>query len=138
MQEALKVMSNISEERIREASECLADAECVYAERISNPAVMTKLYYVMLYSLFALFRVREIGTLTHADLFARFEREYISQGTFKKELLDGLIYASEFLQECNCTDMKEPEDADIERLLPVAGDFLSDVSEYLKNPGGSS
>ncbi len=62
-------------DRLEQARESLEEAELLYRERIGNKVVLAKLYHAMIYCLFALFGVREIGNFTHADIIERFEKD---------------------------------------------------------------
>jgi uncharacterized protein (UPF0332 family) len=94
-------MTKFIKKRLEEAEQHLEDAEFIYKERIGNLQIMTKLYHAMIYSLFALFEIEDIGNLTHADLIARFERELVQNETFSRSFYDALIYAHGFVHECD-------------------------------------
>ncbi|GBE02388.1 hypothetical protein BMS3Bbin06_00988 [bacterium BMS3Bbin06] len=125
-------MDDNVDRRLREAGENLKEAELLRHEKISNLATLTKLYHAMIYSLFALLGIKEIGNLTHADLIERFEREFVNNGIFKREYLDAMRFAYNFTHECDCAMMKEPEDRDIDYLFPVSADFVRFAGNYLE------
>ena len=127
------MVTEIAKERLAEAEQSLADAEYIYRENISNLHVLTKLYHAMIYSILALFEMRDIGTQTHADLIERLESEYVLPGVFNKTTLDALRFAYDITHECDCAHLKQPEDRDIERLLPVAREFVRRVKEHLRD-----
>jgi len=124
-------MAAVSEKRMREARQYLDDAAFLYNENFGNPPLLTKLYHSMLYSLFALFEIEDTGDLTHADLIARFERDLVDTGDFDRVYAEALLFAHSFLHECECGGGRQPEDKDIERLYPIAREFVKKVEDYL-------
>ncbi len=125
-------MKKLIKKRLEEAEQHLEDAEFIYRERIGNFQVMTKLYHAMVYSLFALFEIEDIGDLTHADLIARFERELVQNETFTRSFHDALIYAHGFTHECNCIHPRRPEEGDIDRILPIVREFVRNTEGFIK------
>ena len=124
--------SGIAKKRLAEAEGFLEDAEYLGSEKISNLHTLTKLYHAMIYSLFALFELREIGGQTHADLIDRFERDYVQKGLFDSTFLEAMRIAYDTTHECDCAHMKQPEDKDIERLEPVVRGFVHEVKALLR------
>ncbi|NOZ24584.1 MAG: hypothetical protein GXO94_00600 [Nitrospirae bacterium] len=123
--------SDVSEQRLAEAAHYLDEAVYLYNEKISNLHVLTKLYHAMIYSLMALFSIRDIGDRTHADIIERFEREYVRTGVFDPAILESLRFAYDVTHECDCAHMKQPDDRDIEGLLPAAGRLVREVGALL-------
>ncbi len=117
----------IKEKRFSEAQHSLAEARIIHDAKVSNLATLTKLYHTMIYALMALFDIEDIGRLTHADLIERFEKEYVQKGLMDAKFLDALRFAYNFTHECDCAHMKEPEDRDIEYLMPLAGEFVTGI-----------
>jgi uncharacterized protein (UPF0332 family) len=119
------------EKRITEAEEFLDDAVDLHGGRMGTRLVLMKLYHAMLYALFALFGIEDIGPLSHADIIEKFEREFIGKGKFRMEFLDGLRHAYSATHSCGCSRAFEPKDAEIEKLFPLAEAFVRDVREFL-------
>jgi len=118
---------DVVKKRIKQAEESISEAEYIYGENVSNIAVMTKLYQAMVYIIMALYKIRDIGGLTHLDLIERFEREYSRKGLIDTRLLKALRHAYNVTPECDCDHMKQPEDKDIEMLLPLAKEFVGKI-----------
>lgn len=116
-------------ERLKQAKESLEEAELLYKERVGNKLVIAKLYHAIIYCLFALLRVREIGDLTHKDIIERFEKEYVLKGVFKKEMLDVIRHAYELTHECDCEHMPVPTDRDIKLIMSVAQELLGQLEK---------
>ncbi|HEC98521.1 MAG TPA: hypothetical protein ENI58_10300 [Nitrospirae bacterium] len=114
-----------------EAEGFLEEAEYLYSEKLSNLHTLAKLYHAMIYSLFALFELRDIGELTHADLIDSFERDYVQKGIFDSTVLKAMRFAYDITHECDCVHMKQPEDRDVLRLEPVVRSFVHEVKALL-------
>lgn len=125
-------MNKVTEERLRQAKENLNEARIIRDAGVSNLATLTKLYHAMIYALMALFEIEDIGSLTHADLIDRFEREYVQNGLIRREYLDALRFAYNFTHECDCAHMRQPQDKDIEYLMPVAEGFVHNIVASLR------
>ena len=122
----------IPAERLTLARESVEEAKLLYREKIGTKVVFTKLYHALLYCLFALFDVRIIGNLTHADIIDWFDREYVRQGIFNEELLRIIRRAYELTHECDCDHMPVPTDRDIESAMHAADGFIRTVENYLQ------
>ncbi len=118
----------VLKERLKQAKESLSDAEMLNSEGLGNTVVLAKLYHAMIYGLLGLFGLEDIGSLTHADLIERFERDCVAKGRFKKEHLQALRLAYNLTHECDCLNRREPEDRDMEYLFPLVRDFLKELS----------
>jgi len=119
-------------ERLKQARESIKEGELLYRERIGNKVVLAKLYHAMMYCLFALFDIRDIGKLTHADVIDRFEREYVEKGIIDRGFLDVIRHAYDLTHECDCDHMPVPADGDIETTMQAAGEFIDAVDDHLQ------
>lgn len=119
-------------ERLTQARDSIKEGELLYREKIGNKVVLAKLYHAMMYSLFALFDIRDIGKLTHADVIDRFEREYVEKGIIDRGFLDVIRHAYDLTHECDCDHMPVPSNEDIETAMHAAGEFISAVDDYLQ------
>jgi len=115
-----------------QARESIKEGELLYREEIGNKVVLAKLYHAMMYCLFALFDIRDIGRLTHADIIERFEREYVEKGIMDRGYLNIIRHAYDLTHECDCEHMPVPADEDIETTMHAAGEFISAVDDYLQ------
>jgi uncharacterized protein (UPF0332 family) len=94
-------------------------------EHMSNKLVMIKLYHAMMESLFALFNIRDMGRLTHADVIERFEQEYIRSGRINAKILEALRRAYDLTHECDCDHMPVPTDGEIASAMKAAEELIS-------------
>jgi uncharacterized protein (UPF0332 family) len=98
----------------------MEEARLLSQERMGNKAVLAKLYYAMMNCLFALFDIRDIGKLTHADIIERFEQEYVRMGKADALFLKVLRRAYDLTHECDCDHMPVPTDEEIESVMRAA------------------
>jgi uncharacterized protein (UPF0332 family) len=126
-------MTRIAEQRLDRAGQYLKEAEIAYNEKIGNLAVLANLYHAMMNCLFALFDLKEPGSILHADIIERFNKELVQTGLFDKKFSGALDFAFHITHECNCDQMKPPVNEDIDRLFPVAREFVQDVNGFLDN-----
>lgn len=119
-------------ERLILARENVEEAKLLYGEKIGTKVVFTKLYHALMYCLFALFDIRIIGNITHADIIDRFEREYVRPGVFEENLLNVIRRAYDLTHECDCDHMPVPTDRDIESATHAADGFIRRIENYLQ------
>ncbi len=122
------------QERIRQAHEYMEEALLLSREHMGNKVVLTKLYHAMMESLYALFDIRDMGRLTHADVINRFEREYARPGWIDGKVLDTLLRAYDLTHECDCEHMPVPTDAEVSAAIDAARSLTETVEEWLKRP----
>ena len=126
-----------SRERIIRARESMEDALLFAREHMGNKAVLTKFYHAMMECLFALFDIKDIGKLTHADIIERFEQEYVKMGKIDAAILDVLRRTYDLTHECDCDHMPIPTDQEIaaaryatEDLIKAVGLQAREVTEH--------
>ncbi len=120
------------QERIRQAHESLEEALLLSREHMGNKVVLTKLYHAMMESLFALFDIRDMGRLTHADVIDRFERDYVRPGWIDRKVLDTLLREYDLTHECDCEHMPVPTDTEVSAAIDATRSLIETVEEWLK------
>ncbi len=111
-------------ERLERAREGIEEGKLLFRERMGNKLVLAKLYHAMMHCLFALFSIRDVGGLTHADVIERFEREYVLTGRIDGTVLDALRRAYDLTHECDCEHMPVPTDGEIAVAQHAAEDLV--------------
>lgn len=124
-------MVRLTEHRLDKASEYLNEADLLYREKIGTLPVLANLYHAMMNCLFALFNMENPGSIMHVDIIERFKREYAQKGVFDGKFTDALDFAFRVTHECNCEHMKPPAEEDIDKLLPVAKEFITVMNGFL-------
>ncbi len=119
-------------ERIAQAGKSLEDAQFLAREELGNKPVLTRLYHAMMESLFALFDIRDMGRLTHADVIDRFEREYVKTGKIDRRALDILHRAYDLTHECDCDHMPVPSDEEVRTVMETAKRLVQEAEALLK------
>jgi uncharacterized protein (UPF0332 family) len=119
-------------ERIKQAYSTTEDARLFERERMGNKAVITKYYHAMMHCLFALFNIREIGRMTHADIIDRFERECIWTEKIHGAILGVFRRAYDLTHECDCDHMPVPKDEEIKAARHAAEELAHAAGELLK------
>ncbi len=119
-------------ERIAQAGKSLEDAQFLAREELGNKPVLTRLYHAMMESLFALFDIRDMGRLTHADVIDRFEREYVKTGKIDRRVLEILHRAYDLTHECDCDHMPVPSDEEVRTVMETAKRLVQEAEALLK------
>lgn len=121
-----------SSERLRAARESIAEGTLLRREGIGSKPVLTKYYHAMMNSLFALFGIRDIGKMTHADIITRFEREYMRMGAVDGAVFKALQRAYDLTHECECDNMPVPTEDEIEAALQAAEGLVRAAEQLLR------
>jgi uncharacterized protein (UPF0332 family) len=129
-------------ERLQQARESIEEGKLLFQEKIGNKAVLAKYYHAMMGCLFALFDIRDLRSLTHADIIERFEREYVRTGKADALFLKVLRRAYDLTHECDCEHMPVPTDEEIGAAREAAEGLIRMVEGLLRaevkvNEGGS-
>ncbi len=119
-------------ERLERARESIEEGKLLFQEGMGNKLVLAKLYQAMMHCLFALFGIRDVGRLTHADVIVRFEREYVRMGRIDGTVLDALRRAYDLTHECDCEHMPVPTDSEVAATQHAAEDLVQRTAVLLK------
>jgi uncharacterized protein (UPF0332 family) len=119
------------QERLRQARENVEEAMLLAREHMGNKAVLTKYYHVMMSCLFALFNIRDIGKLTHADIIGRFEQEYVHTGKMDEMVLAALHRTYDLTHECDCDHMPVPTEEEITSAMKAAQGLIDATEGFL-------
>jgi uncharacterized protein (UPF0332 family) len=114
------------------AKESINEAKLLCKEGIGNKVVFTKLYHALMYCLFALFDVRIVGNITHADIIDQFERDYVRPGSFEANLLNVIRRAYDLTHECDCEHMPVPTGEEIQTSLEASERLVCAVERLLR------
>jgi uncharacterized protein (UPF0332 family) len=128
-------MTGSVSERLAMAKESFKEGEILLQEGMGNKLVLTKLYHVMMYCLFALFEIRNDPKLSHEDIISRFEREYVRTGKIDSSVLEVLRKDYNLTHECDCDHMPVPTDLDLVEARGAAKGLLDAVNRLLKLKG---
>jgi uncharacterized protein (UPF0332 family) len=118
-------------ERLQQARENIDEALLLMHEHMGNKAVLTKFYHAMMSCLFALFNIRDIGKLTHADIIDRFEQEYVHTGKMDETILAALHRTYNLTHECDCDHMPVPTEGEIASAMKAVQGLIAGTEGLL-------
>lgn len=119
--------------RIEQADASIEEARVLMDKGMSLRSVMNRLYYAMFYSVLALLQEKQLGTAKHMGAISLFDKEFIKNSTFDKNLSKTLHRAFELRQKGDYMEQVEVTQSDIDEILPKTIDFVSKIKEYLKS-----
>ena len=117
--------------RLEQAEDSINEAKLLQKEGMSFRSVMNRLYYAMFYSVLALLQQKGIGTSKHIGAISLFDKEFIKNGAFDKELSKRLHRAFELRQKGDYLEQTEISEQDLEEMFPKAVDFVNTIKNYL-------
>ena len=120
--------------RLRQARETLREAEILSREAALRGSI-NRAYYAMFYSLLALLATRQLGTSKHSGALSLFDREFVKQGVFPRELSRSLRLAFNRRQTQDYGEMVETDQEIARETLDNATSFVSALEEYLESSG---
>ena len=117
--------------RLKEADESLKEAEVLLREGMSMRAVMNRMYYAMFYALLALLQQKQIATSKHSGAISMFDKEFVKNGIFDKELSKTLHRAFELRQKGDYMEEAEVTKEDVDEMFPKVIDFVNKTKNHL-------
>lgn len=92
---------------------------------------MNRMYYAMFYALLALLQQKQIATSKHSGAISQFDKEFVKNGIFDKELSKTLHRAFELRQKGDYMEEAEVTKEDVDELLPKVIDFVNSTKNHL-------
>ncbi len=117
--------------RLEQAEASIEEARFLLNGGMSLRSVMNRLYYAMFYAVLALLQEKQLGTSKHIGAISIFDREFIKNGTFAKELSKTLHRAFELRQKGDYMEEVEVTKDDIDELFPKEIEFVNMIKTYL-------
>jgi len=117
--------------RMEQADESLAAAQILLDKEMIRPSV-NRSYYAMFYAVLALLAVKKMETPKHSGAISLFDREFVKQGVFKKDLSRWLHDAFDLRQLSDYAAQSSITSDDAQRALDHAGEFVKKVKDILK------
>ncbi len=97
--------------------------------------VVNRAYYAMFYALLALLATKQLGTSKHSGALALFDREFVKNGIFSRELSRSLHLAFDHRQEHDYGEMAPVSGPIAEETLRDAKVFVAAIEEHLRSTG---
>ncbi len=120
-------INNAMQSRLKQARESLVEAKALLAQDAALNFVMNSLYYAFLYSLWGLLESRGISAPAHSTAISLLEQEFVLTGKVERRFYYAIRQAFDLRPACDCELNKMATAEDIERLLPIADEFLNAV-----------
>ncbi len=116
--------------RIQQAHDSLREAEILLREDAWRGSI-NRAYYAMFYAAMALAVVRGFSTSKHTGIIAYFDREFVKEHVFPKELSKKLHLAFERRQTQDYGELTTIDRSMAETTLADASEFVDVVETYL-------
>jgi uncharacterized protein (UPF0332 family) len=117
--------------RLTQARESLEEARILFRDSYWRGAI-NRAYYAMFYSVLALAVYRQEVTTKHSGAIAFFDREFVKNGIFPKELSKSLHLAFQRRQENDYGEAFEVSEEEAQRCINDAQAFITGIEGYLK------
>jgi uncharacterized protein len=117
--------------RIKQAEESLEEARYLLSGNQSPRSVINRLYYAMFYAVLALLVYEPYSSSKHSGVLSYFNRRFIKEGIFEKELGRHINEAFELRQQ---EDYREYTTLSIDQVIPSiekADRFVKAIKDYL-------
>jgi len=85
--------------RLKQAEDSISEAECLLSGNESPRSIMNRAYYAMFYGVLALIVFEQYYSSKHASVLSYFNKRFIKEGVFSKELGYSINKAFEMRQE---------------------------------------
>jgi uncharacterized protein (UPF0332 family) len=116
---------------LKQARECIQEADILRQSGMSGRSVVNRLYYAMFYAVLALLQSKGLGTSKHSGAIACFDREFVRAGHFPKELSKSLHRAFELRQKADYMEEVEVATEDVAEIRPAAEQFVAAAEKFL-------
>jgi len=120
--------------RLKQAEETLADARTMLAGGVSTRSVVNRAYYVMFYSILALFIAEKTDhkTSKHAGIISLFDRMIVHPGKLGREYSRMLHRLFDARQESDYKEFTQLSAEDAADCVRVAEEFLMAVKGLIQ------
>lgn len=126
-------LNQLARYRLQQAKETQEEAEYLYEGSKSPRSVMNRVYYSMYYAVLALLIFEEYVTSKHTGVLSYFNKVFIKEGIFHKEMGKWINKAFELRQSGDYREYIVLTPEQVEPFLGYSKDFIANVSKYLKD-----
>ncbi len=119
--------------RLAQAKETLDDIERMLADNYSPRSIINRSYYVMFYSILALFikTDKNLKTSKHAGVISIFDKEFVKDGTFDKKYSKMLHLIFDLRLESDYKELTEVTYDDAEECVNLSKEFYQSIRNYI-------
>jgi uncharacterized protein (UPF0332 family) len=118
--------------RLGQAHETLAEASALFKMSFWR-GVINRSYYAMFYAVLALAVLRQQITSKHSGVLAFFDREFIKEGIFPKEMSRSFHLAFDRRQTNDYGEIFTVSEEEAKQALEEAQNFVATIEDYLKS-----
>ena len=118
--------------RLEQAEESLKDASILFDSGGSFRSIINRSYYAMFYATLALIAEKGTGRSKHSGVISVFDREYVRNEIFPKEMSKLIHKAFNLRQESDYKEFNIITKEDARKIKSGAEDFLQKIKDYLK------
>jgi uncharacterized protein (UPF0332 family) len=118
--------------RLENAIETLQAAHTLYEHDASPKSIVNRAYYAMFYATLALLVTTDSHSSKHSGVIALFDKEFVKNNIFSKELGKMLHEAFESRQEGDYKDYSQIDRKKASEILESADEFVKTIKEKLK------
>lgn len=116
--------------RLIEANSSLKEAQ-VLAEKSLFRGAINRSYYAMFYATLALLATRNLGASKHSGVIALFNKEFVKDGPFPKDLAGALVTAFDVRNKTDYRDFVEAGADQANQLITNATTFIQAVEDII-------
>lgn len=116
--------------RLEQADESLQASQLLLEKGLIRPS-LNRAYYAMFYAVLALLATRQQETVKHSGAISLFDKEFVRNGTFAKELSRWLHDAFNLRQRSDYAIEIEVKTEKAEEILQHASIFVTDIKANL-------
>ena len=119
--------------RLNQADETLNEVKRMFKDQYSPRSIINRSYYIMFYSLLALYLHDNINIKTskHSGIISMFDREFVHKGIFDKEYSKILHIMFDMRQEYDYREFVESSYEDAEKAIKNADKFYTLIRNYI-------
>ena len=122
--------------RLKQAEESISEANHLLSGKESTRSIINRLYYSMFYSVLALLVFEPYTFSKHSGVISYFNKTFIKEGIFQKDLGRWLNRAFEMRQESDYREYVEVTYEEVAPYIEKAENFLEQVKNYLSEKRG--
>ena len=121
----------LAQYRLEQAGESLDEAKFLLTGEKSPRSIINRAYYAMFYAILALLIYEPYSSSKHSGVLGYFNRRFIKEGVFNREMGRWVNKAFELRQRGDCREYFEVTRDQSADLMVKAGQFISIVRTHL-------
>jgi uncharacterized protein (UPF0332 family) len=118
--------------RLQQATESLDEARFLLSGQKSPRSIVNRAYYAMFYAILALLIYEPYSTSKHSGVLSYFNRRFVQQGIFDKEIARWVNKAFELRQRGDYREYFEVAFDQVNILVAKAEQFVASVKDHLR------